>query len=188
MKRIVLATAMGLCVASLPAISSADTLILRDGSRIEGTMMGFAARTITFLHADGVSRRYPTSQIESVDFVSAERANPRAVSSRRLEAPAGTELVVRTVEVIDSRNSAVDQTFAAIFEHAVANAAGQTIIPSNASAQLIIRQISSGGATGSPEMVLDRNDRRRHRAQHDHRRDCGRRERRGGRCRGRAER
>jgi hypothetical protein len=146
---------MGLCVASLPAISSADTLILRDGSRIEGTMMGFAARTITFLHADGVSRRYPTSQIESVDFVSAERANPRAVSSRSFEAPAGTELVVRTVEVIDSRNSAVDQTFAAIFEHAVANAAGQMIIPSNASAQLIIRQISSGGATGSPEMVLD---------------------------------
>jgi hypothetical protein len=29
------------------------------------------------------------------------------------------------------------------------------IIPANSSAQLIIRQLSSGGATGSPEMALD---------------------------------
>jgi len=155
MKKIVLAAAMGLCVVSLPAASSADTLILRDGSRVEGTVTGFAARTITFLHADGVSRRYPTSTIASIEFVSAERANPRAVSNRSLEAPSGTELVVRTVEVIDSRSSAVDQTFAAIVERAVTNAAGQVIIPSGASAQLVIRQISTGGATGSPEMVLD---------------------------------
>jgi hypothetical protein len=155
MKRIVIAAAMGLCVVSLAAVSSADTLILRDGSRAEGTVMGFAARTITFLHSDGISRRYPTSQVGSVEFVSAERANPRAVSSHSLRAPAGTELVVRAIEVIDSRNSAVDQTFAAIFEHAVTNAAGQMIIPGNASAQLIIRQMSTGGATGSPEMALD---------------------------------
>ena len=59
-------------------------------------------------------RRYSTSQVEALEFLSAERANPRAVSGRSLEAPAGTELVVRTVEKIDSRHAVADQTFSAI--------------------------------------------------------------------------
>jgi hypothetical protein len=155
MKRFIIATAMSLCVVSLAAIASADTLIMRDGTRVQGTVVGIAGRTITFRHADGVSRRYPTSEVEALEFLSADRANPRAVSDRKLEAPAGTELVVRTVERIDSRNGGADQTFSAIVEQEVTNASGHVIIPERSSAQLIIRQISSGGAAGSPEMMLD---------------------------------
>jgi len=155
MKRIVIAAAMSLWVVSLAAISSADTLVMRDGTRVQGTVVGIKARTITFRHADGVSRRYTTSQVEALEFVSAERANPRAVSGRSLEAPAGTELVVRTVETIDSRNAAADQTFSAIVDEDVTNASGRVIIPERSSAQLMIRQMWSGGATGSPELVLD---------------------------------
>jgi len=155
MKRFIIATAMSLGVVSLAALSSADTLIMRDGTRVEGTVMGIAGRTITFRHADGASRRYTTSQVEALEFLSAERANPRAVSARRLEAPAGTQLVVRTVERIDSRNGGADQTFSAIVEQEVTNGSGHVIIPERSSAQLIIRQISSGGTTGSPEMMLD---------------------------------
>jgi hypothetical protein len=155
MKRIVIAAAVSLCVVSLAAISSGDTLIMRDGTRIQGTVTGFAARTITFRHADGVSRRYPTSQVEAVEFVSADRDNPRAVSDRRFDVPAGTELVVRTVERIDSRNAGGDQIFSAIVEHQVSDASDRVIIPANSSAQLVIRQLSSGGARGSPELALD---------------------------------
>jgi len=155
MRRIVIAAAVSLCVVSVAAISSADTLIMRDGTRVQGTVTGFAARTITFRHADGVSRRYPTTQGEAVEFLSADRDNPRAVSDRRLEVPAGTELVVRTVETIDSRNAGADQIFSAIVEHQVTDASGRVIIPANSSAQLMIRQLSSGGARGSPEMTLD---------------------------------
>ncbi len=155
MKRFIIATAMSLCLLLASAVSSADTLIMRDGTRVQGTVVGIAGRTITFRHADGVSRRYTTSQVESLEFLSAERANPRAVSSRKLEAPAGTELVVRTVERIDSRNGGADQTFSAIVEQEVTNTSGRVIVPERSSAQLIIRQLSSGGATGSPEMMLD---------------------------------
>jgi hypothetical protein len=155
MKRYVIAAAMSLYIVSPAAIASADTLIMRDGTRVQGTVVGFAARTITFRHADGVSRRYPTSRVGALEFLSAERANPRAVSGRSLEAPAGTELVVRTVETIDSRNAGADQTFSAVVEQEVTNASGRVIIPVKSSAQLIIRQLSSGGATGSPEMLLD---------------------------------
>jgi hypothetical protein len=64
MKRIVIAAAMSLWLVSLAAISSADTLIMRDGTRVEGTVVGIAARTITFRHADGVSRRYTTNRFQ----------------------------------------------------------------------------------------------------------------------------
>jgi hypothetical protein len=102
MRIIVIAAAMSLCVVSLATVVSADTLVMRDGSRIEGTVLAIAGRTITFQHADGVSRRYPTFRVQSLEFFSADRDNPRASSARRLEAPAGTALVVRPVETKDA--------------------------------------------------------------------------------------
>jgi hypothetical protein len=155
MKRPVIATAMGLCLVSLAAIASADTLIMRDGTRVEGTIVGIVLRTITFRHADGVARRYFTSQVERVEFFSADRANPLAASGRRLEAPAGTELTIGTTEMIDSRSSGPDQVFSAIVERDATGLSGRVIVPRGASAQLIIRQVSTDGATGGPEMALD---------------------------------
>lgn len=161
---------MSLCLVSLSAVAFADTLVMRDGTRVQGTVVGIAGRTITFRSNDGVARRYPVNQLESLQFFSADRANPRSNGYGRnnndndaynnnwydsLQAPAGTEIVVRTVELIDSRSAGVDQTFSALVEHNVTDASGRVIIPERSSAQLIIRQMSSGGATGSPEMVLD---------------------------------
>jgi len=154
MKKTVIAIAMCLVAVSVATVSSADILVMRDGTRVEGTVVGIAARTITFRHADGASRRYSTSQVEALEFLSAERANPNAVGSHRVEARAGTELVVRTVEMIDSRNAVADQVFSAIVEQDVDSDA-RVVIPAGSSAQLIIRQVSSGAATGSPEMAVD---------------------------------
>jgi hypothetical protein len=142
-------------VSLAAAVASADTLVLRDGTRVQGTVVSIAGRTITFRDSNGTSRRYSTTVVEALEFVSAERVNPRAVNSRRLQAPAGTELVVRTVETIDSRNAGANQIFSGIVEQAVTDGSGRVIIPERASAQLMIRQMSSGGATASPEMVLD---------------------------------
>jgi hypothetical protein len=152
MQKFVIAAALGLCIV---ALASADTLVMRNGTRVQGTVVGIEARTITFRHADGVSRRYTTSQVQSLEFISAERTNPRAARGRQLEAPAGTQLVVRTVEMIDSRNSRPDQVFSAIVEEDVRDGSGRVLIPQRSSAQLVIREMTSGGQTGSPEMVLD---------------------------------
>jgi hypothetical protein len=176
----VIAMAMSLCVVSVAAISAADTLIMNDGTRVQGTVLGIADGTITFRHTDGESRWYPTSQVEALEFHAAGRANSRELtdreltdrelsgrelnrrelsdrelSGRNLEAPAGTELIVRTAEIIDSRDAGTQQTFSAIVEQDVTNASGRVIIPARSGAQLIIRHVSTGGATGSPEMVLD---------------------------------
>jgi len=155
MKKCIIAAAMGLWVVCLAAAASADTLVLRDGTRVQGTLTAFAARTITFRHTNGVARRYATSRVQLVEFVSDERVNPEATISREFAAPAGTELVVRTVKAIDSREARTDQTFAAIVEQDVTDSAGRVIVPVNSKAYLTVRQMSSGGATSSPEMVLD---------------------------------
>ena len=154
MKNLVIAAAMSLCLVPA-ASSSADTLILSNGMRVDGTVVGIAAGTITFRRADGVSRRYSIREVAALEFLSAEQARPRGVDGRRFDVPAGTELTVRTVEAIDSRNAAPEQTFPAIVEQAVADRAGRVIIPERSRAELVIRQMSSGGSTGSPEMVLD---------------------------------
>ena len=153
MKRTVIATAMSLCLVFLAAAASADTLVLRDGTRIPGKIVAFAARIITFRGADGVSRRYPTGDVTAIEFLAPP--NARAVTARGLEAPAGTELDVRTGEAIDSRNARADQAFAAVVERDMTDPSGSVIIPQGSSAQLIIRNASAAGENGNPEMVLD---------------------------------
>jgi len=98
MRSHVIAAAMSLCVVSLAAVVSADTLVMRDGARIEGTVLAITGRTITFKHADGGSRRYPISRVQALEFFAPDQDNPRAASTRRLEAPAALAVVARTVE------------------------------------------------------------------------------------------
>lgn len=106
MKGIVIAAAMSLCVVSVTALASADTLIMRDGTRVSGRVVSVTARTITFEDASGVSRRYNANQVDALEFTPAsprDAAVGTSGSSRRLERiPSGTELTVRTAEDIDS--------------------------------------------------------------------------------------
>ncbi len=155
MKRIVIAAAMGLCVVSLAAVSSADTLDHERWRARQGTVMGYRARTITFRHADGVSRRYTTSEVEALEFFSAERANPRAVSGQSSRRRPGPSSSCARWKRSTRETPAPDQAFSAIVEQDVTDASGRVIVPEGSSAQLMIRQMSTGGATGSPEMVLD---------------------------------
>ena len=78
MRRIVIATAASLCVVSLAAIASADTLILRDGTRVPGTIVGIAARMITFEDSSGISHRYSANEVASLEFTSTDRRNVAA--------------------------------------------------------------------------------------------------------------
>jgi hypothetical protein len=167
MRRIVIATAMSVGVVSLAALASADTLILRDGTRLSGRVVSVASRTITFEDASGVSRRYNASQVDALEFTQPIRRNgavgtggsgraDTSGSSRRMEMlPSGTDLTVRTAEVIDSSTAVVDQTFSAIVERDILGASDNVIIPAGSHAVLVVREISSGGATGSPDIVLD---------------------------------
>jgi hypothetical protein len=160
MKRLVIiATAMSLSVVS-GSIALADTLVLKNGTRVPGKMVSIAARTIIFEDGSGVSHRYNAAQIDTIEFSPTPPPRNAAVgtsgSTRRIEiVPSGTELTVRTSEAIDSSTAVVDQTFAAIVERDIRGESDAVIIPAGSRAVLVVREVSSGGMTGSPDVVLD---------------------------------
>ncbi|MEO6120470.1 MAG: DUF3395 domain-containing protein [Terriglobales bacterium] len=67
----------------------------------------------------------------------------------------GTELSIRTNELIDSSNANVGQTFSATVASDVLNSSGEVIVPRGAEARLVIRSTEAGGVTGTSELVLD---------------------------------
>jgi len=170
------AVAMTLGLVSLTAVSSADTLVMRDGRRLEGTVVSLSDGTITFRQPRGTVRSFRVGQVDVLEFVPVERGGPRGTSGRGddpdsrggrppgrgaevgdrgLELTAGTEIMVRTGEEIDSRTAGPDQTFLGVIEEDIMTTAGRVIVPDGSSARLVIRRLESGGRTGSPEMVLD---------------------------------
>lgn len=70
------------------------------------------------------------------------------------EVPEGTQIVVRTDQTIDSTVAREGQSYSAVVQEAVTGPDGQTLIPKGSEARLTIRQISTGGTTGSPQLVL----------------------------------
>lgn len=155
MRSTVVAAAMSLIVLSLSTVATGDTLILRDGTRMRGTVMSLASNVIAFRRSDGSVRRIRVDRVEGVEFGTSDRDDRRAPAARRLEAPAGSELQIRTSERIDSRDADEDETFSGVVERAVTDASGRVIIPESSHADLAIRRVSSGGATGSPELTID---------------------------------
>jgi hypothetical protein len=169
MRRLVIATLMSLCVCSMASLASADTLTLRDGTRMPGTVVAISDRIITFEDLNGISHRYSTNQVESLEFAAPTRRDDAAMrDDRRPEndrrsqddrglrtIPSGTELAVRTSEDIDSTTARANQTFSAIVENDIIGDSNDVVLPEGSRAVIVIREVSSGGATGSPEMVLD---------------------------------
>ena len=162
MKSTIIAAAVSLCVVSLAAVAAADTLILSNGTRVNGTVVKISGRTITFKDDAGVSRQYDANQIDSVRFLSAERVqamngrnNPNRWAQRLGTLPSGTQLDVRTAEAIDSSTASVNQTFPAVVEHDITGDSNEVIVPAGSRAVLVVRELSSGGATSSPNLVLD---------------------------------
>src|ERR1700682_2867862 len=70
MRRIIILSLMGLSFLILPATVRGDTLTLLDGTTIYGVVVSRTATRVTFRDDRGVSRRYRTSQIESLELSS----------------------------------------------------------------------------------------------------------------------
>lgn len=148
---------LGFSLSSLAGIVRADTLVLRDGTQVSGVLVSSTAQTVTFKDAKGVVHRYDRSKIQTLEFAATvQKAAKAAGQSKKLETlPSGTEIVVRTNEAIDSKSAKENQAFAAQVDQDVMSSLNTVVIPKGSPTELVIRQVSSGGVTGSPEMVLD---------------------------------
>ena len=145
------------------SFSTADTLILKDGSRHSGAFVSATNRIISFKEGTTV-HRYNRSKIQSIEFDGAaptpvgKAATPQvpARAPATVTLPAGTEIAVLTNEAIDSKTANEGQTFQADVAENVTNAAATVVIPKGSEAELIIRKVESPGAvTGASELALD---------------------------------
>jgi hypothetical protein len=87
--------------------------------------------------------------------LSQDRGNYGDQGRGSVTVPAGTEIAVRTNEAIDSQNASADQHYSATVLQDVRGSAGETLIPKDSNADLVVRQINSGGTIQSGNLVLD---------------------------------
>lgn len=138
-------------VQTLVFNASVDTVTLRNGKSYVGHFTG--DNPVGFTDSEGIQYQFPVHDIESLVFNTAGQPAPAPEHAKVI--PFGTDIVVRTDENIDSANTQTGQLYRGAITERVLDAAGGEAIPAGAPAQLLIRQVETGGATGSPELVLD---------------------------------
>jgi len=158
-------------VAVFCSLANADTLTMNDGTQHSGTLVSATSRTVTFREGKTL-HRYARSKIQSIQFdntaaattqTAATRTSSEMAPAQRSETPsrrtvvvpAGTEIAVLTNQAIDSKTATPGQTFPADVAEDVKDASGRVLIPKGSEAELVIRDVKSGGATGTSEVALD---------------------------------
>ena len=153
----------------------ADTLTLKSGRVVNGTYLGGSARQVRMEVADQI-QTFDTSDVTRIDFGAPARAantdlqprrseqnvmrpDPVAASAQArrasVEIPAGTNIVIRMIDGVDSEVARMGQTFAASMDEPV-DVNGETVIPRGADVTVkLVDSRDSGKLTGKAELTLD---------------------------------
>ncbi len=133
-----------------------DTLRLKDGSAIQGTMIDGDTQVVTFVALDGVPRKYQIGQISAIEFkpMAAPAAappstpTPHSAAAPKATIPAGTQITVRMIDSIDGAASGASQRYRASIDDPIA-VGSKVVIPRGANCTVQVVQIQ-----GSKEMAL----------------------------------
>lgn len=162
----------------LAPVLRADSLKLKDGSTVQGKYLGGTDSQITF-YANNQLQHYAISDVDSITFgdvttsssssSSAPPANPAPVvqappassqtaassaSGADVLVPAGTHLVVRMIDGIDSNQNKVGDTFQATLEEPLIVNSTQ-VAPKGATVYGKLEQVKSAGRVmGQSELRL----------------------------------
>jgi hypothetical protein len=165
------------------SLMSADTLLLRNGSTVDGSFAGGDSRSIRFTVGNQVNT-YSLDDVDSIRFSgassSAPTSNPnnpapsgeaaQATQSQQyrvqpntaanggntgIQVPAGTQIVVRLIDAVNSETDTLGQTYrASIDQPVVVN--GQTVIPRGSDViAALIGSKQSGKIQGRTVLTLD---------------------------------
>ena len=154
--------------------SFADILYLRSGATIQGNFAGGDTRQVKIRVGDHIET-YQIEEVQRFEFGSQntaaapapryERADrnpapqppspPASETYSGAEVPAGTNLIVRMIDNVDSERDQVGKTFrAGIDEPVIVN--GQTVIPRGAEVVAkLVNQAESGKFQGRTSLTLD---------------------------------
>jgi len=138
----------------------ADSIELADGAVIEGDFVGSSNGIIMFNTGDGIEA-YPEDEVVGVFFssgVETATAQSSAPQSATISVPAGTRLVIRTIENVDTRQHGAGHRFRGQLEGAlVVN--GMTAAPSGTFVYgTIVNASQAGNAVGSSNLSIEFTD------------------------------
>lgn len=139
-------------------LTLADTLTLHDGRTIDGSFAGGDTRTIRMMVGDAV-QTFQVADVATLTFGAApssdhDRDRDRDRDHAKLQIPAGTEIVVRMVDAVNSETDRPGYTFrASVDEPVVIN--GQTVCPKDADVIVkLVEEHDSGKLTGKTSLTL----------------------------------
>jgi hypothetical protein len=144
-----------ICIG-LACTAAADTLVLTNGQVITGIFMGRSSAGVQFVGPDGTSQIYPSQQVQSLSFgpVPTPPQPPPAAAPQQTQVPAGTVLLVRMVDGLDTSSAYTGQLFSATLSTNLA-ANGYVVAYSGTTVYGEVVQASSAGrATGSSQLKL----------------------------------
>ena len=157
----------GFCLTR--ALSNA--VLMRDGSRLTGTITATSPSQITLVGDDKTSQTIAMKQVKSIAYDEARPADAAppdishedhyhpplaAVRTKTYTLGVGVQVPVRVEEPIDAAVASAGQTYAAEVTRDILDAAGDVVIPRGSNAQVIIRSAAKGGRIrGASDLVLD---------------------------------
>lgn len=171
---------IALAVSLVPVF--ADTLRLRNGSVVTGTYLGGTARQVRFDTGDRIAT-FDVGEVSGIEFQPAEAAQaaptppPERTMVRRepppaavapppptaspaaalggIEVPAGSEIVVRMIDTVDSQQARIGQEFRASLDEPVM-VGGQVVIPRNADVTIkLVEDKQASRLAGRTALTLD---------------------------------
>jgi hypothetical protein len=155
--RVLQTIAIALVALAFTAATASDSIELADGTVLEGDFVGSSNGIIMFNTGDGIEA-YPEDQVVGVFFGSGVATAQSESASATVTIPAGTRLVIRTVEGVDSRRHGAGHRFRGQLESALA-VDGQTIVPRGAFVHArIVQAQQSGRMVGSSSLTIEFTD------------------------------
>jgi hypothetical protein len=140
-------------VQSLVFTSSNDIVTLRSGKVYSGNYTGVSP--IPFMDGQGVGYQFPVKDVASLVFTRTRPSPPPAPAGPAKVIPVGTEITIRTDDTINARDTGTGQLYAATISQDVFDASNNVAIPAGTPAKLVVRDIGTGGAVHSADLVLD---------------------------------
>jgi hypothetical protein len=139
-------------VQSLVFSNAADHVTLRNGKTYSGQLNG--ASSLSFEGSGGIDYQFPLRDVSSL-ILSASAAPAVARHIPTVVIPEGTDITVLTSDSIRSGQDSSGQLYPATIQQDVYGSTGNVAIPAGTRAKLVVRNVTSGGAVHSPELVLD---------------------------------
>jgi hypothetical protein len=146
-----------LLLVMVAGLAAADTLELADGTQIQGDFVGSSNGIVMFNTGDSIEA-YPESEVVGIylsEGVATAEALATAPAQTAVTVPAGTRLVIRMMDTVDSKRHKVGHKFRGQLEGALV-VDGETAVPRGAFLYgTITSSKQSGRMAGKSELTME---------------------------------